>query len=380
MVEVMTFEKGLEKIEKDRIFEHKHNCKIKERLKKYRDDLNPRPTYKTLMAELEKNFNSELKVSYATLHDVFERKTIDGDGKVEPAPNLNIVLALCYYWGISCASILAPYDENTVLPQRSAKYSDAVYLADEGYQGIFWGYMCSRTLSSRGIATFKLSINKESAGLDVFDSASDGSVNESPTLYRGIPILLKRAQKVYIVFSNVTINQPDEIDGSRFYIFCFDYLHFNKNFKHGGLYYRRGVVITEEAQEHNMLVENFVLFKKRIDISSTDKQNVIRGLLSFTDDGLYIKQQNLDRLSKSEKIGRFIQKYEYNWKAQPFNGYYLSIEQILAAIKEDTFENLYGSIDALLQIISNAEASTRHFYKVPDKLRLFAKEELQDLL
>lgn len=380
MVELTDFEKGLEKIEENRRFEHKQNRAIKERLRNYRNNLNPRPTYKALMDDLEEEFDSELKVSYGTLHDVFEDKTIDGDGKVESAPNLNIVLALCYHWGISCASILAPYKENTVLPQTYAKYSDAVYLDDEGYQGTFWGYMCSRTLISRGIATFKLSISKESASLDVFDSASDGSVNESPTLYRGTPILLKRAQKVYIVFSNVTINQSDEIDGSRFYIFCFDYLHFNKNFKHGGLYYRRGVVITEEAQKHNMLVENFVLFKKRIDISSTDKQNVIRGLLSFTDDGLYIKQQDLDRLSKSEKIGRFIQKYEYNWNAQPFNGYYLSIEQILAAINEDTFENLYSSIDALLQIISNAKTSTRYFYEVPDKLRLFAKEELQDLL
>ena len=84
----MNFEEGLEKIEKDRIFEHKHNCKIKERLKKYRDNLNPRPTYKTLMAELEKNFNSELKVSYGTLHDVFEKKTINGDGKVESVDEL----------------------------------------------------------------------------------------------------------------------------------------------------------------------------------------------------------------------------------------------------------------------------------------------------
>lgn len=372
---------GLEQFRKD---SSKQYWLIKHRLSTYRASLKPVPTYEALA--------DKLKVSAATLRSVFtclpdnEKKyCIEG----ESAPNLYIVLALCEEWGLDRAEVLAPDGEAISLTSKITHSSDAVYLSDSGYQGTFWGYMCSRSVTSKGVSSFKLSINKgadsisETATLEVFDPiSSNGTLSTMPRRYVGTPIRLKNSKKVYIVFSNTAIDQEDKeckVDGAHFYIFCFNYSHYSH-----GLYYRKGIVITEDSKGDDMLVENFIIFKnpKEIDLSKNETQQTIRGLLSFADfsnDELYISERALEKFSESEQLREFIKKYEYNWLAHPTNGYYLKIEQVLGAVNKDTREELYNVIDSLLKIISQEKVCTCYSYKELDKLRIFIKEYLQDL-
>ena len=335
----------------------------------------PALTYQNLAADLSDKYHFE--IPWVTLRSVF---TV-GKEKPEPKPNLNVVLALCSYWGLELSEIFAPPEEGapSALPPKdvSSLPLDAVLLSDEGYYGTFWGYMCSRSLNNKGIAYFKLSIG-ETADLEVFDPTSNGTLNDSPRKYIGTPVLLKKAKKIYIVFSNAEITRKDDIDGAHFYIFCFDYSYYS-----GGLYYCKGIVITEDSKNHNMLIENFVLFKntKKIDILKNEDQETVCGLLSFidADDEIYVSQDALEKFSESEQLCKFIKKYEYNWLAHPSQGYYLRIEQVLGAVDKNNREELYTAIACLLRIISGVKRSARYSYNDIDKLRIFAKEYLQDL-
>lgn len=369
------------------------NRAIKRRLQAYRNKLKPVPTYEDLATKL--TTDCEFNVQWETLRTVFTIINTDKT-KPEPKPNLNIVLALCSLWNLDRAAIFAPPPppnekadfvlppKNISIPKENISQTsvstlslDAVPLNDKGYKGTFEGYMCSRSLNNKGITYFKLSIG-ETTDLEVFDSTSNRILNDSPRKYIGTPVLLKKAKKVYIVFSNAEITQKDDIDGAHFYIFCFDYSYYS-----GGLYYCKGIVITEDSKNHNMLAENFVLFKniKKIDILKNEDQDTVRGLLSFVgvDDEIYVSQDVLEKLSDSEQLCKFIKKYEYNWLAHPSQGYYLRIEQVLGAVDKNNREELYSTIECLLRIISGVNTSTRHSYKDIDKLRIFVKEYLQDL-
>lgn len=333
----------------------------------------PALTFQSLAATLSDTYHFE--IPWVTLRSVF---TV-GKGKPEPKPNLNVVLALCSYWKLDLSEIFAPPKEavTPVLPPKDISLLplDAVPLSDEGYHGIFWGYMCSRSFNNKGVAYFKLSIG-ETAELEVFDPTSNETLNKTSVKFIGTPILLEKAKKVYIVFSNSEINQTDKINGSHFYIFCFDYTYYR-----GGLYYSKGVVITEDSKNHDMMVENFVLFKKPRESASSGKenQNAIRGLLAFMGDEFYVCESDLAKLSESEQLREFIQKYGYNWLAHPSQGYNLRIEQVLGAVDKNDRDELYHVVDALLKIISATGAPTRYSYKDSDKLRIFVKEYLQEL-
>lgn len=376
----------MEKIEKDEYgVIDAQNRAIKKRLKAHlnarqqnRAPSEPALTYQYLAAVLSDKYRFE--IPWATLRSVF---TVSNETP-EPKPNLNVVLALCSYWKLDISEIFAPPKKGevpsvspTTLPPKDIPLFplDAVPLSDEGYHDTFWGYMCSRSCNSKGIAYFKLSIG-ETADLEVFDPVSNGALNKIPTKYTGTPVLLKKAQKVYIVFSNAEIHQKDTVDGSRFYIFCFNYSHYR-----GGLYYCKGIVMTEDSKNQDLLAENFVLFKNpsKIDITKSEDQETIRGLLSFVDDEIYVSEVALEKLSESGQLRKFIKEYEYNWLAHPSQGYYLKIDQVLGAVSKNNREELYSAIDSLLKIISGIETSTRHSYKDIDKLRIFVKEYLQEL-
>lgn len=338
-------------MENGELYKSNQNKAIKAKLIQHWNSLDPKPTLEQLTTKISDNF---FDISYSTVRSVL---TLSGS-ELEPCPNLNVILALCDLWKLDYSTVFAPTDGNSFVDSQAfEKSSEATPLNDNGYWGAFHGYMYSRSLDSDGISYFKLSIQQDIAFLDVYESNSDGIINDDPSHYTGVPILLIKSKIVFIIFSQEKSCKNEPINGAYSYIFCFEYLHFNSNCK-TGLYFRKGIVITKEPLHDSMIIENFVLFKK----SHDDKKKIISGLLAFFESGIFVKQQTINKMCEDPEGKKFIEDHKHCWDRSLLSGYYVKPNRILEEIDIKCIEEIEEIVSQFLTMISYEGTITRFSY------------------
>lgn len=129
------------------------NIAIKKRLATFYRELEDRPSIYRLqkaLAEMKDGFLA----SYNTLNDVLS------ENPSSTTPNLHLVLALCRYWNLDYATILAPASEDRKpIPSPNALAENLIILNDNKYFGKFYGYMYTKNLKRKEIIKFTLQID-----------------------------------------------------------------------------------------------------------------------------------------------------------------------------------------------------------------------------
>lgn len=188
---------------------------------------------------------------YFSENSLVQTLNTDEDSKYESAFNMYAAITMCRYFNKDISALLAPPKAGTLeLPDADTLTAEGKYavLDDEHYFGNFFGYMFSRNKGTRQINPFTLTIQKQTGRVTA--TLLYKSPKEPLTLY-GIPKLITRTNNIYIIFSN----QEGE-----FFEFFFHY----RKYRADKMWYRRGIVVADEASTEAPVVENFVLFDKEI--------------------------------------------------------------------------------------------------------------------
>lgn len=339
------------------------NIAIKKRLADYYRSLNERPSIYSLQRSLA-DMKGGFLASYNTLNDMLSEDPSD------KTPNLHLVLALCRYWNLDYATILAPASENRkVIPSSNALAENLVILNDKNYLGKFFGYMYCKNNNRKEIIRFTLqiasSIDSTIAELTTYSNSEqvNGEMQEIIATYKGIPVLI---QKVGIITMTLTA------DNGEFYSFFFDYRRYNT----AKLYYRKGIAITSESQSDKLLFCNFVLFQNEVNQRKCKKY--VPGLLPITDDYFIIKKSALNELEKDEEMASFFKDYSYNWHGKEDTTIRIRFSHVLQSIENEADSSEKNRvIKALLRLQEKSQAPVRIEYTNPDGMPGFAKTYLQ---
>ncbi len=357
-------------VKKDKINEEEkklQNMAIKKRLSDYYRSLDPntRPSVYTLQKILM-DMQDGFTVSYNTICDVLAE---DGN-RTGSTPNLHLVLGLCRYWNLDYATILAPAKvEKKVIPVENALVAKTEVLDDESYSGTYYGYMYTKNIKRTEIVEFELNIDMRGdstkATLKVYNITD--KVNGDPldyvSIYKGTPLLHTKK-------GIISMTLVDE--GGIFYSFYIDYRHYNVD----KLYYRKGIAITTESETDKPLMNNFVLFQKRV---SKEKRNkLIPGLLPIVGDSFIITKEDMDSFAKDSKMKEFFDDYSYNWLGKDKPMYKIRVSHILKSIEDENDEKeRFRVIEALLRLKEKAQAPVRIEYTNPEGMPGFAKAVIQ---
>ena len=341
------------------------NHMIKKRLADYYRNIpkENRPSIYSLQQKLA-DMPGGFEISYNTLNDILSERRTDS------APNIYAVLALCRYWHLDYAAILAPPETRIVpTPSLSSLIEKTRILDDSGYFGLFHGYLYTRNLNRHEIIPFDLNINRNGisvlATMTTFSNPDDVNGNIIPydVCYEGVPLILTRTNSIFVVLTN--------IDGYS-YILYFDYRHYNM----GDLYYRKGIAITTDSTSDKPLLENFVLFRNNI----TDEKvkSFVPGLLSIIDDSFIITQEAMEELAKDKDMASFFNDYSYNWETKAISGYKILPNHVLESINDKYSNNeMFRVTKALLHMAEKSQSPTRIKYIDPLGMPKFAKTYLQ---
>lgn len=339
------------------------NIAIKSRLATFYRELEDRPSIYRLqkaLAEMKDGFLA----SYNTLNDVLS------ENPSSTTPNLHLVLALCRYWNLDYATILAPASEDRKpIPSPNALAENLIILNDNKYFGKFYGYMYTKNLKRKEIIKFTLQIDSSTdstiAVLTTYSNPEkvNGEITEFISSYKGIPVLI---QKVGIITMTLTN------DDGQFYSFFFDY----RTYSFDKLYYRKGIAITSESESDKPLLCNFVLFQN--ELSEKKRKKYISGLLPITDDYFIIKKSVLDNLATEEDMASFFRDYSYNWQGKDDAMVRIRFSHVLKSIDNEVDESERNRvIKALLRLQEKSLAPVRIEYTNPEGMPGFAKTYLQ---
>ncbi|HJB28419.1 MAG TPA: hypothetical protein IAA06_06455 [Candidatus Blautia faecavium] len=341
------------------------NKAIKRRLAGYYKSLDEtaRPSVYALQRALAEQPDG-FAVSYTTLNDLLSEEPTD------TTPNLHLVIALCRYWHLDYAAVLAPASQDVkIAPSAKAFTEHMTVLRDEGYFGTFYGYMYSKNIKRAKISEFTLSINSTgdsaSARLTIRSTPENvkGDRIEYQAVYTGIPFLISRKDVIFMTLTD---------ERGQFYTLFMDYRHYNID----KLYYRKGIAVTAETESNKPLLCNYVLFQARV--SKEKQKDLIPGLLPLTGDSFWVKEKDLKELESEEEMAAFFHDYEHNWQHSKETMYRISISHVLTSIVEDTDETeQFRVIKALLRLNEKAQAPVRIEYENPDGMPGFAKKILQ---
>lgn len=341
------------------------NKAIKRRLASYYTSLEERPSIYALQRNLS-NHPDGFSVSYTTLNDLLSEEP------TSTTPNLHLVIALCRYWNLDYAAILAPASSNVKITASDTIHTKYLTtLNDNGYFGTFYGYLYSKNQKRAEILDFTLSFapNGDStiAKLTIHSTPElvNGEQIEYQATYTGIPLLISRKNVIVMTLTD---------ENGDFYILFMDYRHYNLN--ELGLYYRKGIAVTAETESNKPLLCNFVLFQN--EVPKTKREEFIPGLLPLTSDYFWIKEKDLKELNNDEEMAAFFQDYSYNWQHSSDTLFRISVSHVMASIEDATNEaEKFRVISALLRLSAKAQAPVRIEYTNPDTMPGFAKKILQ---
>lgn len=341
------------------------NLAIKKRLRDYylSIDEHIRPSIYSLEKELSE-MPDGFSVSYNTLNEVLT------ESRTDATPNLHIVLALCRYWNLDYATIFAPAEmDRKPVPSENALIAKTEILDDEGYEGIFYGYMYTKNVKRTEIVEFELNIEPRGdttrATLTIYNKTDkvNGDPLDYKSIYIGTPLLL--TQKNIIVMTLV-----DSIGA--FYSFYIDYRHYNID----KMYYRKGIAVTTESESDKPLLNNFVLFQKRVGKEKRNK--LIPGLLPIVGDSFIITSDDMKLLESDPEMMDFFKAYSYNWHGKEKEMYRIRVSHVLKSIEDENDEQeRYRVIKALLRLKEKAQAPVRIEYSNPEGMPGFAKTVIQ---
>ena len=341
------------------------NKAIKQRLANYYKSLdeNTRPSIYALQHAL-KDHPDGFAVSYTTLNDLLTEASSD------TTPNLHLVIALCRYWHLDYAAILAPASQDVeISPSAKALTEHISVLKDDGYFGTFYGYMYLKNIKHAEITRFTLSINpngdSSSAKLTVQSTSENvnGDRIDYQETYTGVPFLVSRKDIIFMTLTD---------ENGQFYTLFLDYRHYNLD----KLYYRKGIAVTAESESSKPLLCNYVLFQSRV--SKEKQKELIPGLLPLTGDSFWVKEKELIELASDEEMSAFFHDYGHNWQHSKETMYRISISHVLTSILDDTDEaEQFRVMKALLRLNEKAQAPVRIEYENPDGMPGFAKKILQ---
>ena len=343
------------------------NLAIKKRLSDYYHsiDENIRPSLYSLQRILT-DMQDGFSVSYNTLSDVLAVDKLRKD----TTPNLHLVLALCRYWNLDYATILAPAKiAKKLVPVENALVAKTEILDDKGYSGTFYGYMYTKNIKRTEIVDFELNIEPKGdstvATLTVYNSTDKvkGDSLDYQSVYVGTPLLLTKKNIIAMTLVD---------DTGAFYSFYIDYRSYNVD----KLYYRKGIAVTTESESDKPLLNNFVLFQK--EVSPEKRENLIPGLLPIVGDSFIITKEDMDFLKEDGELKTFFQEYSYNWNGKDKLMYRIRVSHILKSIEDENDEQeRYRVINALLKLKEKAQAPVRIEYSNPEGMAGFAKTVIQ---
>lgn len=343
------------------------NLAIKKRLADYYQsiDANTRPSFYSLQKILT-DMQDGFSVSYNTLSDVLA----EDKHRKDTTPNLHLVLALCRYWNLDYATILAPAKvAKKPVPVENALVAKTEILDDEGYTGTFYGYMYTKNIKRNEIVDFELNIDPKgdstTATLTVYNNTDkvNGDPLDYKSVYVGTPLLLTKKNIIAMTLVD---------DTGAFYSFYIDYRHYNID----KLYYRKGIAVTTESESDKPLLNNFVLFQK--EVSSEKKDKLIPGLLPIVGDSFIITKDDMDTLKETDELKSFFKEYSYNWNGKEKSMYRIRVSHVLKSIEDENDEQeRYRVINALLRLKERAQAPGRIEYSNPEGMPGFAKTVIQ---
>lgn len=344
------------------------NRAIRDRLADYYDSLdeNTRPSVYTLQKELADRKDGFI-ISYNTLNELLCKKKQED----VPVPNLHLVLALCRYWNLDYATILAPpeSDEKPV-PYPDALVEKSQVLDDSDYHGVFHGYMYTKNKGRQEIVYFELRIQPEGntviAQMRTHSTTEkvDGELKPRSVIYTGVPIILTKPKTVYMVLTNREGNS---------YILYFDYRHYENGL---GMYYRKGVALAIESTSGKPLVTNFLLFQNKVGQDKVKKY--IPGLLRFVDEKFIIEDKAIEQLRKEDDMKEFFKRYEYNWEKKTITGYRVIFEHVIKSIDNpDDDAEVIRVMNGLFRMLEKSESPIRYDYDNPPGMPKYAKTYLQ---
>ena len=341
------------------------NLAIKKRLADYylSIDEHMRPSIYSLQKSLSE-MQDGFTVSYNTLNKMLT------EFRDDTTPNLHLVLALCRYWHLDYATILAPAEmDKKAIPSADALVAKTEILNDEGYMGTFCGYMYTKNIKRMDIVEFDLEIEPSGdstiATLTIYNITErvNGDPLDYKSVYVGTPLLLTK--KGIIAMTLVD-------DVGAFYSFYLDYRHY----KIDKLYYRKGIAVTTESETDKPLLNNFVLFQQSV--KKQKSKELIPGLLPIVGDSFVITKEDLDSFNDDDEMSAFIADYSYNWFGKEKEMYRIRVSHILKSIEDENNEQeRYRVIKALLHLKEKAQAPVRVEYSNPDGMPGFAKTIIQ---
>lgn len=341
------------------------NLAIKKRLADYylSIDEHVRPSIYSLQMSLSQ-MQDGFTVSYNTLNEMLS------ESRTDTTPNLHLVLALCRYWHLDYATILAPAEiTKKPVPAENALIAKTEVLDDDGYSGNFYGYMYTKNVKRIEIVEFELLIDPSGdstiATLTVYNNTDkvDGDTLDYKTVYVGTPLLLSKKNIVAMTLVD---------DTGAFYSFYLDYRHYNID----KLYYRKGIAVTTESESDKPLLNNFVLFQKKV--SEEKRKTLIPGLLPLIGDSFVITKDDMESFMKNEDMVFFFNDYAYNWQGKEKEMYRIRVSHVLKSIEDENNEfERYRVINALLKLIEKSQAPVRIEYSNPEGMPGFAKTVIQ---
>lgn len=285
---------------------------------------------------------------------------INENSKYESIFNMYAAITMCRYFNKDISALLAPPKAGVLeLPNVDAISADGKYviLEDEYYFGDFYGYMFSRNKATVKINSFKLSIQRQADGVIATLLYSNP---KKPILLHGIPKLITRTSNIYIIFSNQ--------DGEFFELF----FHYQK-YRVDKMWYRRGIVVADEASTEAPIVENFVLCDKEI---PQEKMKYLPGLLMMSGPRFCVSLSKAQTLANDSDMSDFLQQYGFILEHNKKEMYIIDENVILSCIGSESSEEKHRAICQLLLLREQAEVARQISYPADSAYPGFAHDFL----
>lgn len=303
------------------------------------------------------NYDQSLFFSESSL---VQTLNITDNPQYESAFNMYAAITMCRYFNKDISALLAPPKAGTLdLPDVDPISAEGKYaiLEDEHYFGDFYGYMFSRNKAAKRITPFTLTIQKQEGRITASLSYQNP---RKPIILYGVPKLITRTSNIYIIFSNQ--------DGEFFELF----FHYQK-YRVDKMWYRRGIVVADEASTEAPIIENFVLFDKAL---SQEKMKYLPGLLMVSGPRFCVSRSKVDALSGTPEMAAFLERYGFLLEHDRDEMYIIDENVLLSCIGSESSEEQHRSICQLLLLREQAEVAYQISYPADSVYPGFAHDFL----
>lgn len=278
--------------------------------------------------------------------------------------NYNAAITLCRFFNKDISSLFAPPEngQNNLTDadplQSGGKYR---ILDDEKYQGDFYGYMFSRYYRNENedeIIPISVSIYPRG---NQFEATLRYKHPKKTHELVGIPKLITATNTVYIIFTN---QQGD------FFEMFFHY----KKYTRDKMWYRKGLIVTNESSTENPIALNFILLDKEV---PNEKLKYLPGMLKFCESHFCISEEKLKELMDTNSdINAFVSEYHYLLEHNKKQMYVFNENTLMSLIKEKHSDERYFDICQLMLIKENAEIPSMIQYPKSNEYPEFSHDYL----